>query len=74
MSEILRAYVVTFGWALVGSIAMGLGLIIGIKLFDLSTRDIDEWQLLREGNVAMAIVIAAVILALGYVVGSAIQP
>ena len=74
MPDILLAYLVTFGWAIVGSVAMGLGIIIAIKLFDLSTRGVDEWQLIREGNMAMAVVLAAVILALGLVVSAVVQP
>ena len=72
--EILTAYAITFGWAIVGSIAMGVGIIIALKLFDLSTREINEWQLLAQGNMAIAVVLAAVIIALGIVVSAAIRP
>ncbi len=72
--SILEAYAVTFGWAIVGSVGMGIGIIIGLKLFTMSTKDIDEWKLIRDGNIPMAIIIASVILAIGYVVGSAINP
>ena len=72
--EVLRAYAITFGWALVGSVSMGVGIIIALKMFDLSTRDVDEWSLIKQGNIAMAIIIAAVILSLGIVVSSAIRP
>ena len=48
MHEILTAYLVTFGWALVGSISMGIGIIITIKLFDFSTKDVDEWELIKK--------------------------
>ncbi len=53
---------------------MGIGIIITLKLFDFSTRDVDEWSLIKQGNIAMAIIIAAVILSLGIVVSSAIRP
>ncbi len=72
--EILKAYLITFGWAIVGSIAMGSGIIIALKLFDLSTRKVDEWQLIREGNIAMAIILAAVIIAVGVVIAAAVHP
>jgi uncharacterized membrane protein YjfL (UPF0719 family) len=72
--DILYAYLITFGWALVGSISMGIGIIITLKLFDLSTSRVDEWELIRQGNMAMAIILAAVIVALGIVVSSAIHP
>jgi hypothetical protein len=32
---------------------MGLGVIITLKLFDLSTRNVDEWELIKRGNIAM---------------------
>jgi uncharacterized membrane protein YjfL (UPF0719 family) len=72
--EICIAYLITFGWAIVGSVSMGIGIIITLKLFSNSTRDLDEWALIRQGNLAMAIVLAAVILSLGWVVSSAVRP
>ena len=74
MPDIVQAYLITFGWALVGSVSMGIGIIITIKLFDLSTRNVDEWELIKQGNIPMAIILAAVIIALGIVVSAAIHP
>lgn len=74
MPDIASAYLITFGWAIVGSLGMGIGIIITLKLFTLSTRSIDEWALIKEGNVPMAIILAAVILSLGIVVSAAIHP
>ena len=74
MPEIFTAYLITFGWALVGSISMGIGIIIALKLFDLSTRNVDEWELIKQGNIPMAIILASVIVALGMVVSAAIHP
>lgn len=72
--EILTAYLVTFGWALVGSASMGVGLAISLAIFNLLNKGVDEWALIREGSIPMAIVLAAVVLASGIVVGSAIKP
>jgi len=74
MNELFRAYLITFGWAVVGSLAMGVGIIITIKLFDLATRDVDEWKLVKEGNLSIAIILASVIISLGIVVSAAIHP
>lgn len=72
-SDLLYAYGVTFGWAIVGSIAMGLGIIIALKMFDLSTRNVDEWELIKQGNMAMAVILGAVVISLGLVISSAIH-
>ncbi len=74
MPDIFVAYLITFGWALVGSVSMGLGIIIALKMFDLSTTNVDEWELIKQGNLAMAIILAAVIIALAIVISAAISP
>lgn len=74
MPELIQAYLITFGWAIVGSVSMGIGIIITVKLFDLTTRDIDEWALVKAGNIPIAIILAAIILSLGIVVSAAIHP
>jgi uncharacterized membrane protein YjfL (UPF0719 family) len=53
---------------------MGVGIVITLKLFDLATRDVDEWALVKSGNIPIAIILAAVIISLGIVVSSAIHP
>jgi len=74
MQEILTAYAITFGWAIVGSISMGLGIIIAVKMFEMSTHRVDEWELIKQNNIAMAIILASVIVSVGIVIASAIQP
>ena len=74
MDGIWSAYAITFGWAIVGSVAMAIGNIIVLKIFDLSTREVDEWDLIKQGNIPIAIIFASMILALGYVIGSCVRP
>lgn len=74
MQEILVAYLITFGWAIVGSVSMGIGIVITLKMFDWSTKDVDEWQLVKDGNIPVAIILASVVISLGIVVSSVIAP
>ncbi len=74
MADILLAYLITFGWAIVGSVSMGVGIVIALKLFDLSTRNVDEWALVKQNNTSIAIILAAIIISVGIVVASAIRP
>lgn len=67
---ILTSYLVTFGWALVGSASMGVGVFVALKVFTLATRGVDEWALIKEGNVPMGMILSALILAIGIVVAS----
>ncbi len=74
MKELLLAYAATFGWALVGSLSMGMGLAVALTFFNWSTRGVDEWKLIKEGSIPMALVLGAVVVACGLVVASAIRP
>ncbi len=74
MPGILQAYLITFGWAIVGSISMGIGIILALKLFTLSTREVDEWALVKAGNIPMGIILAAIIISLGIVIAAAVHP
>lgn len=74
MQQVLIDYLITFGWAIVGSLAMGTGILLCLRMFTWVTRDIDEWQEIRKNNVSMAIVLAAVILACAWVVAAVIRP
>ena len=58
-----------FAWTLLSALAMGVSLGIVIKIFDAFTPGLDEIDELRKGNVAVGIVLAAVILATGIVIG-----
>ncbi len=45
---------------------------VGIKMFDRWTKGIDEWAELKRGNVAVAILLAAVILAIANVISGGV--
>ena len=74
MPDIIQAYLITFGWALVGSLSMGIGILLTLKIFAFSTREVDEWALVKQGNMSIAVILAAVIISLGLVVASAVRP
>ena len=74
LQQILLDYAITMGWAITGSLSMGIGIILTLKLFDWSTRDVDEWDLIKKGNIPVAIILSSVVIACGIVIASAINP
>jgi uncharacterized membrane protein YjfL (UPF0719 family) len=73
-SGIWLAYLITFGWAIVGSISMGVGIVITLKIMDWSTSNVDEWEELKKGNMPIAVIFGSAIIATGYVIAHCIQP
>ncbi len=47
---------------------------LSIWLFDKTTRDIDEWNELRKGNLAVGIVLGAIVVGVGVVLRPALAP
>lgn len=62
-----------FGYAFAGSIAMAIAMTIFVAIWSRIT-PIDEWEELKKGNLAVAIVVAAAIIGFALVVASAVRP
>ena len=73
MARVLIDYLIAVGWGVVGAVSLALGLGILLRVFDWLT-PIDEWEEIRKGNISVAVIMAAVILALGIAIGFAIMP
>ena len=72
--NVLFQYAMTLGWAIVGAIAMALALALALRLYNVLTPGLDEMAELREGNMAVATVMAAIVIAMGIVVAVTVIP
>lgn len=71
---VLLQYLITLGWALTGAISMAIGLALAMRIFTALTPGINEVEELKKGNISVAIVLAAAILAMGIVVAITVMP
>jgi uncharacterized membrane protein YjfL (UPF0719 family) len=71
---LFTAWAQTIGWAIVGGIGMGVGLVISLKVFTLLTRDVDEWAEVKKNNLGMSIILASVILGTSLVIMMCAKP
>ncbi len=69
---ILTQYFITFGWALTAALSMAVAISIGLKIFTYLS-PIDEWEEIKNGNMAMAAILVATILGMAYVVAATIN-
>jgi len=70
---ILVEYLKLLGWGAVGIVTMAVSLWVLLLVFSWLT-PVDEWDELKKGNLAVAIVIAAVIIGFALVISAAIAP
>ena len=71
--ELWLDYLKTFGWGVVGAVTMAVSLWILLKVFTWLT-PVDEWAEVKKGNLAVAIIMAAVIVGFAIVVGFMVAP
>jgi len=69
---ILKEYLFTFGWSLVGAISMAVAFLVMMKVFNKLT-PFNEWEEIKNGNMAVAVTVAAVIISAALVISSAIS-
>ncbi len=67
MTVTLWQFARSFGWAIVAAISFAFAMGLAIKVFDMLSRDIDEWEEIKKGNWGVAIILASMIISVGLV-------
>jgi len=73
MNPLIHNSILLFGYGAAGVLMMSVALGVLVKVWSWIT-PIDDWEELKKGNIAVAIVVAAVIIAFAIVVSAAINP
>ncbi|MBK6846596.1 MAG: DUF350 domain-containing protein [Proteobacteria bacterium] len=63
----LWQYARSLGWAIVAALSFAFAMGLAIKVFDLLSPGIDEWEEIKKGNWGVALIIAALVLSVGMV-------
>ncbi|MDD5457294.1 MAG: hypothetical protein PHV30_09725 [Candidatus Margulisbacteria bacterium] len=67
-AAMFNKWAMNLGWIIVASIGFGLGTGIAIKIFDLVSVGIDEWEEVKKGNLGVAAIIVSIIVMVGVIV------
>ncbi len=57
----------SLAWAIVAAISFAFAMGLAIKVFDWMSKDINEWEEIRKGNLGVALIFVAMILSVGLV-------
>lgn len=69
----IEEYIKTFFWGLTGAITMAVALPLLLFVFDKFT-PVDEWAEVKKGNIAVAVILGALILGFAIVMGLSVVP
>jgi uncharacterized membrane protein YjfL (UPF0719 family) len=57
----------SLAWAITAAISFAFAMGLAIKVFDWMSKDINEWEEIRKGNLGVALIFVAMILSVGLV-------
>ncbi len=67
-TDLLTKWGVALGWIIVAALGFAFATGLSIKVFDLLTTNIDEWEEIKKGNMAMALILVSVIVMMGLII------
>jgi uncharacterized membrane protein YjfL (UPF0719 family) len=50
----------SFGWAIVAAVSFAFAMALAIKVFDLMSGEINEWEEIKKGNIGVALIFVSV--------------
>ena len=63
----LWQFVRSFAWAIIAAVSFALAMGLAIKVFNCISKDIDEWEEIKNGNWGVAMILTAIVLSVGLV-------
>ena len=67
-SGLLAEYGRAIGWSVAAAIGFSFGVGLALKVFDLLSTDINEWEEIKKGNMGVAYIFVALIVMVGFLV------
>ena len=64
----LEQYARAIGWIISASVGFAIGVAIALWIFDLISRDIDEWEEIKKGNIGVSLIFVSLIVMIGLIV------
>tara|TARA_B100000941_G_C28071465_1_gene334191 strand:+ start:286 stop:525 length:240 start_codon:yes stop_codon:yes gene_type:complete len=65
---ILTQYLRAVGWSIAAAVGFAFGIGIALKVFDMLSTEIDEWQEIKNGNIGVALIFISLIVMVGLLV------
>ena len=62
---ILMQYARAIGWSITAAVGFAFGIGIALKVFDMLSTDIDEWEEIKKGNLGVSLIFISLIVMVG---------
>ena len=65
---LLTQYLRGVGWSITAAVGFAFGIGIALKVFDMLSTDIDEWEEIKKGNMGVSLIFVSLIVMVGILV------
>ena len=65
---LLTQYLRAVGWSITAAVGFAFGIGIELKVFDMLSTDIDEWEEIKKGNMGVSLIFVSLIVMVGILV------
>ena len=65
---LLTQYGRAIGWSIAAAVGFAFGIGIALKVFDMLSTDIDEWEEIKKGNMGVSLIFVSLIVMVGLLV------
>ena len=65
---LLTQYLRAVGWSITAAVGFAFGIGIALKVFDMLSTDIDEWEEIKKGNMGVSLIFVSLIVMVGILV------
>ena len=65
---VFNQYLKGIGWSITAAVAVAFGIGIALKVFDMLSTDIDEWEEIKKGNMGVSLIFVSLIVMVGLLV------
>ena len=68
LQSLFQTYLRAIGWSVVAALGFSIGIGLALKVFDIMSVGIDEWEEIKKGNIGVALIFISLILSVAFLV------
>ncbi|MFL3050154.1 MAG: hypothetical protein ACJZ02_00535 [Candidatus Neomarinimicrobiota bacterium] len=66
--SVLNTYLRAIGWSVVAALGFSIGIGLALKVFDMMSTDIEEWEEIKKGNMGVSLIFITLIASVAFLI------
>ena len=66
--SVFNTYLRAIGWSIVAALGFSIGIGLALKVFDMMSTDIEEWEEIKNGNMGVSLIFITLIASVAFLI------